>query len=169
METFHPKVSFDLKEIHLAHGHLEQRKAELLGALYGTKEEREGSHSTTGVPENWLPPWTKKTTLKSTPSLIVRQPWHCFHRYAWSWSSQVFQVQRLVSNFVQLRKEEGRHHLKEPFLFQEGVQGRVKILPTGHSCSCFDDVPNTLREQAEPGVCCAPDLILVKPLCPIYI
>ena len=56
METFHPKVSFDLKEIHLAHGHLEQRKAELLGALYGTKEEGEGGDSTTGVPENWLPP-----------------------------------------------------------------------------------------------------------------
>ena len=56
METFHPKVSFDLKEIHLAHGHLEQSKAELLGALYGTKEEREGGDSTTGVPENWLPP-----------------------------------------------------------------------------------------------------------------
>ena len=72
---------------------------------------------------------------------------------------------------MQLGKEEGRHHLTEQlFLFErEGVEGKVEILPTGHSCSCFDDVPNTLREQAEPGVCCAPDLILVKPLCPIHI
>ena len=41
---------------HLSHGDIEQRKTELLSALYCSKEQGEGSHTSTGVPENWLPP-----------------------------------------------------------------------------------------------------------------
>ena len=43
-------------EIHLAHGDIEQGETELLSALDCSKEQREGSDTATGVPENWLPP-----------------------------------------------------------------------------------------------------------------
>ena len=44
-------------QIHLvAHGDIEQGKTELLSALYCSKEQGEGSHTSAGVPENWLPP-----------------------------------------------------------------------------------------------------------------